>query len=103
MNLKFIVFITIIKTFFSFLYTTSSFSAEKLCINCKHYLKSDFNNKFGKCDKYPIVDKLTGEKIHIYASIVRKSPFLCGKNAQGFEEVKKDENKPFDNVLDIEN
>jgi hypothetical protein len=89
MNLNFILFLTLLKTCSSYLLSINGKSDPKLCINCKHYIESDFNKKFGKCDKYSPIEKVSGDKLYVYACMARNSPFLCGKNADGYEEKNK--------------
>ena len=89
MNLNFIFFLTLIKTYYSYLLTPSR-SDIKLCINCKFFIESHFNQKFGKCDKYSLVDKVSGEKLFVYACMARNAPHLCGTDAEGYEEKNED-------------
>jgi hypothetical protein len=90
MNIKIILLFSLFKTFFSYLLSTSTPDL-KLCINCKYFIESHFNQKFGKCDKYSLVDKVSGEKLFVYACMARNAPHLCGKDAEGYEDKNKNE------------
>jgi hypothetical protein len=90
MNIKIILFFSLFKPFFSYFLSTSTPDL-KLCINCKHFIESHFNQKFGKCDKYSLVDKVSGEKLFVYACMARNAPHLCGKDAEGYEEKNKND------------
>lgn len=64
---------------------TSNNKNINLCINCKHFIPSEFNNKFARCNKYSITNEITGDKILPYACIIRKSELLCGKTGKSYE------------------
>ena len=46
MNIKIILLFSLFKTFLSYLLSQNS-ADMKLCINCKHFMESHFNQKFG--------------------------------------------------------
>lgn len=71
-----------------------STSAEKFCINCKHFRPSLFSdNSFGKCSIYPRemsnkIDYLvTGKpnKEYSYCSTARIYENMCGSNGRNYE------------------
>ena len=64
---------------------TSNEKKINLCINCKHFISSDFNENFGKCNKYSIINEISGDKILLPVCIIRNSNFLCGKKGKNFE------------------
>jgi hypothetical protein len=69
---------------------------QKLCRNCKHYIRDVDNDiKFSKCaqfiseDKsvYHLIDGVDNRKpSHHYCSVARKFDFMCSENAIYYEE-----------------
>ena len=96
----------LIKSCTSFVLTTDSKNIN-LCVNCKHFIPSQFNEKFGKCDKFSLVNEVSGEKILSPACVIRKSEFLCGKKGKGFEPKYKskriDDFDNFEKIINIDN
>ena len=60
-----------------------------LCINCKHFVPFQDNIKFAKCDKYSIINEISGYKILPFVYIIRNSELFCGKNGKNFEPIYK--------------
>ena len=58
-----------------------------ICINCKHFLPYDSDNKLGKCKLFGIQNAVTGHIDYDFASICR-SKYLdtCGIEGKYFEE-----------------
>jgi serine kinase of HPr protein (carbohydrate metabolism regulator) len=83
-----ILYSLLIKSCISFVITTDNKNIN-LCINCKYFIPSQFNEKFGKCDKYSLTNEVSGEKILLPACIIRKSELLCGKKGKRFEAKHK--------------
>lgn len=56
-----------------------------VCINCKHFLKSD---KGRLCVKTAEMDLVTGETTYLFCSTARESvlPYLCGRFGQFYEQ-----------------
>lgn len=63
----------------------------KLCVDCKHYTKDFFNNKYGKCSLFTteddnkafLVDGIDRTRIEYqYCSIARKYAHMCGEEGK---------------------
>jgi len=80
---------------FSWIVLTNS-CQPKLCINCKYFSKNifTFENKFGKCKKYPIQrintyylvngkNELKDEDLY-YCSTVRQYEDMCGPEGKDY-------------------
>jgi hypothetical protein len=80
---------------------TTSTKNVKLCKNCKYFVESEFSEKLGKCEKYGIVNEITGDTISPIACIVRKSPFLCGPEAKGYENKYTKKIDDFGEIIDF--
>ena len=80
--------------FLSFLAFSSAFEP-KLCITCKHFIKS-VNNRYAKCRQFPILvdtmeDLIAGYSKqqytdYNYSSTARTFGFMCGKNGNRYEK-----------------
>ena len=98
-----ILYFLLIKSCTSFVLTTDNKNIN-LCINCKYFIPSELNEKFGKCDKYSLTNEVTGEKISSLACIARKSDFLCGKKGNSFEpKYKSTDITNITNTININN
>lgn len=73
----------------------------KLCKNCKYFIESEYNEKLGKCTKYGIVNEITGDVISPLACIARKSQFLCGPTAKGYEIKFNKKIDDFERIIDF--
>ena len=91
MKLKYLIFINDLSI-------VNSLSKEKLCINCKYFIKNIFTeSKYAKCKAFPyIIDNnnflITGikqniEKNYYYCSTARSSNGLC--DIDGKKYIKK--------------
>lgn len=67
----------------------------KLCINCKHFIPDNIDNKFGKCSLFPKTDDnnfylVTGnikeDLDYIYCETARSYDFRCGKNGDFYKK-----------------
>lgn len=80
-----------------FILTNSMKINEKICINCKHIIKSNSDPKYSKCSLFPLKDShflVTGNKTDnefFYCSTARENNDMCGKNATKYRKkrVKK--------------
>jgi hypothetical protein len=68
----------------------------KFCINCKHYIQGETNNKeYGKCSLFVkddprfLVDGVVRTDNYRYCSTARSYDHLCGVNATKYEKIKK--------------
>lgn len=68
----------------------------KLCITCKHFIKSG-NNRYAKCKKFPIIidtleDYVSGNiKVHTdynYCSTARTFGFMCSEKGKHYEKIE---------------
>ena len=74
----------------------------KLCINCKHFSKTVFDqNKFGKCKLFLretnrndyLVDGSKPEFEYFYCSTARSSDDMCGTDGLLFDKKRKTRTK----------
>lgn len=67
----------------------------KLCVNCKHFIPDNNNNKFGKCSLFPVrkendyflVDGVSEDGIidYHYCSTARKYDRMCGNEGKMYK------------------
>jgi hypothetical protein len=68
----------------------------KICINCKHFVSSDNDNKFGKCSLFPrseneidaLVTGIHKPDDYYYCSTARQSIRMCGIEGKFYNPVK---------------
>jgi hypothetical protein len=82
--------------FYKILLIVNSLLHQKLCINCKHFIKKKFEeDRFGKCKVAPYIKNddslITGikenKKIdYYYCSTARSSSTLCNKDGTKYEK-----------------
>jgi hypothetical protein len=78
-----------------FLLTSSLKLKPKFCINCKHYIQGETNNKeYGKCSVFVkddprfLVDGVVRTDNYRYCSTARSFDDLCGINATKYKKIK---------------
>jgi len=86
----FIILFTFFSSFFSL-----KMNNPKLCINCKHFISDNIDNKYGKCALFPIIEYNnyhlvngnTDEDInHNYCSIARGEETMCGEQGKLYKK-----------------
>lgn len=60
-------------------------SAVKLCMNCKHFLKTP-NKERGICMLFHTFSLVTGEKRNVEATKARECESMCGPAGKSFNE-----------------
>lgn len=62
----------------------ASGAAAKLCINCKHLLKSTGSRERSICALFYSLSLVTGEKRNVEAAKARECETMCGMAAKSF-------------------
>ena len=64
----------------------------KICKNCVHFIKSDYETapQLARCRKFGIKDIVDGDVQYYYADICRNNDRLCGSIARWYEIYKND-------------
>jgi hypothetical protein len=67
-----------------------------MCINCKHFIKPQGENKIGRCSLFPILNDLE-EYDNQYMDVTnsRKIYYMCGEKGRYYEKVIPVEVPPF--------
>jgi hypothetical protein len=73
----------------------------KLCINCKHFISNNIDNKYGKCSLFPreliddyLIDGNTeNNKEYYYCSTARSFENMCGKEGKMYKKKVIPRNK----------
>ena len=87
----------VIYILFCIIWSSSVYSYEKYCVNCKYFVKNPFcNDTFGKCsafrkkiENHQLMDYLVSGKQKIeykYCSTARENEDLCGKEGKMYFE-----------------
>jgi hypothetical protein len=70
----------------------------KICVNCKHFITHDNNNKFGKCSLFPkkendiymLVNPIHKDNIEYhYCFTSRNQEDMCGKEGKMYKKMYK--------------
>ena len=82
------------RSFFLLIACSAAFEP-KLCITCKHFIKSG-KSGYAKCKKFPIIIDIMDDviygytKMHYtdynYCSTARTFGFMCGENGKHYEQ-----------------
>jgi hypothetical protein len=75
-------------------------SKPKICIDCKYFIPSTINNKYGRCLAFPNIETkkyilVIGEEANIlsdadynYCTVARDNDNMCGVNGKKYKKKK---------------
>ena len=91
--MKFLLLISLIDPIFSL--------SKKMCINCKHFIKPNSENKIGRCSLFPILNDIeTNENQYMDITNSRKIYYMCGEKGRYYEKTIPVEVPPFLSLVD---
>jgi len=91
--MKFLLLISLIAPVFSL--------SKKMCINCKHFIKPQGENKMGRCSLFPILNDVEEiENQYIDVTNSRKNYYMCGEKGRYYEKTIPVEVPPFLSLVD---
>ena len=91
--MKFLLIMSLIAPIFSL--------SKKLCINCKHFIKPQGENKIGRCSLFPILNDVEEhDNQYMDASNSRKIYYMCGEKGRYYEKLLPAEVPPFLSLVD---
>lgn len=74
--------------------------SKKICINCKHFIKPEGENKIGRCSLFPILNDEEDKNQYMDTTNSRKIYYMCGEKGRYYEKVIPVEVPPFLSLVD---
>ncbi len=90
--MKFLLILILIDPIFSL--------SKKICINCKHFIKPQGENKIGRCSLFPILNDVEEHEQYMDVTNSRKIYYMCGEKGRYYEKVIPVEVPPFLSLVD---
>jgi hypothetical protein len=75
--------------------------SKKKCINCRHFIKPEGNNKIGRCSVFPILNDIEeDDNQYIDADSSRNIQYMCGNKGRYYDQIIPVEEPPFFSLVD---